>query len=117
MPRVTKNSDKSKRRQAPAKTVEARENQLIALTVDLAEKQIREGKVSSQVMTHFLKLGSTRERLEKDSLIEEVKLLKAKTEQLQSAKKIEELMADAIKAFRTYNPQQSENDEDNNVRD
>ena len=86
----------------PALTPEARENQMISLAVDLAEKQLVEGTASSQVITHYLKLGSTKERLEKEKLEEENKLLKAKTEALQSAKRVEELYADAIAAMKRY---------------
>ena len=81
---------------------EARENQMISLAVDLAEKQLVEGTASSQVITHYLKLGSTKERLEKEKLEEENKLLKARTEALQSAKRVEELYADAIAAMKRY---------------
>lgn len=86
----------------PALTPEARENQLISLATDLAEQQLREGTASSQVITHYLKLGSTKERLEKEKLEEENKLLKARTEALQSAKRVEELYADAISAMKRY---------------
>ena len=86
----------------PALTPEARENQMISLAVDLAEKQLMEGTASSQVITHYLKLGSTKERLEKEKLEEENKLLKARTEALQSAKRVEELYADAIAAMKRY---------------
>ena len=91
-----------KRRQRPGMSVEARENQLIALAVDLAEKQLIEGTASSQVITHYLKLGSTKERIEKEILTEQKKLIEAKTEALQSAKRVEELYADAMAAIRNY---------------
>ena len=91
-----------KRRQRPGKSVEARENQLISLAVDLAEKQLREGTASSQVITHFLKLGSTKEKLELEKLKKENELLVAKTESLQSAKRVEELYAKAMDAFKGY---------------
>lgn len=94
-------SDRSKNIR-PALTPEARENQMISLAVDLAEKQLVEGTASSQVITHYLKLGSTKERLEKEKLEEENKLLKARTEALQSAKRVEELYADAIAAMKRY---------------
>lgn len=80
----------------------ARENQLIALAYDVAEKQLREGTASSQVISHFLKLGSTCGRLEQDILTEQKKLIKAKTENLESAKKSEELYANALNAMRKY---------------
>ena len=89
----------------PAGTPEARENQLIALAVDLAEQQLRDGTASSQVITHYLKLGSTKERMEKEMMAEQIKLLTAKTEALKSAKHIEELYADAMAAFRGYSGQ------------
>ena len=93
----------------PALTPEAEENQMISLAVDLAKKQLQEGTASSQVITHFLKLGSMRERLERERLEEENKLLKAKTENLKSMKRSEELMAEALRAFRSYNGQDDEN--------
>lgn len=96
----------------PALTPEAREKQLISLANDLAEKQLREGTASSQVITHYLKLGSTKERLEKEKLEEENKLLKARTEALQSAKRVEELYADAIAAMKRYSGNGGSSDED-----
>ena len=86
----------------PAQTAEAREQQLIALSVNLAEKQLREGTASSQVITHYLKLGSMKERREREKLEEEIKLLRAKTEELQTAKHVEELYSEAIKYFGLY---------------
>lgn len=98
----TSESSTSTRKIRPALTPEARENQMISLAVDLAEKQLMEGTASSQVITHYLKLGSTKERLEKEKIEEENKLLKAKTEALQSTKRVEELYADAIAAMKRY---------------
>lgn len=86
----------------PAMTPEAREKQIIADAMDLAEKQIREGTASSQVITHFLKLGSMREKLERERLIEENKLLKAKTQAIESERDNKQLYAEAIKAMRKY---------------
>ena len=86
----------------PALTPEARENQLISLAVDLAEQQLRDGTASSQVITHYLKLGTTRERLEKELLEREVELKKAKTESIQSAERIEKRYSEAITAMRNY---------------
>lgn len=88
----------------PALTPEARENQLISLAVDLAEKQLREGTASSQVVTHYLKLAATKEQRKIDIEIMENKknLLAAKTESLQSAKRVEELYKDAMNAFKKY---------------
>ncbi len=90
------------KRMRPALTPEAREKQMISLAVDLAERQLMEGTASSQVITHYLKLGSSKEKLERQKLEEENKLLKAKTEALQSAKRMEGLYEEALAAFRTY---------------
>ena len=86
----------------PALSPEARESQLIALAVDRAEEQLRDGTASSQVITHYLKLGSMREQLERERLIEENKLLKAKTKALESQEEIKKLYVDAINAMRNY---------------
>ena len=101
MAKVKGNSGSS-RKMRPALTPEARENQLVSLAVDLAEQQLRDGTASSQVITHYLKLGSTKERLEKEKLEEENKLLRAKTESIQSQKKVEELYLEALNAMRSY---------------
>ena len=93
--------DKTKKRR-PATTPEGRENQLIALAVDLAEEQIKSGTVSSQVLTHYLKLGSSREKLEQERLRRENHLLAAKAEAMASAKRVEELYGKALNAMRTY---------------
>lgn len=98
--KVTSNQTKPKMR--PALTPEARENQLISLAVDLVEERLRNGTASSQETTHFLKLGSPKARLEKEKLEREVELLRAKTEAIESAKHVEELYANAIKAMQKY---------------
>jgi hypothetical protein len=83
------------------------------MTMELAEKQIREGTATSQVMTHFLKAASARERLEREKLQNEVNLLRARTEAMESAKRVEELYAEALAAMRAYSGQEtSDEDED-----
>ncbi len=96
------------RRQVPAITAEGREDQLIAYAIDLAEEQLRNGTASSQVITHYLKLGSMRERYERQKLQEEIKLLTAKTEAIKSEKEREVLYAQAIEAMRQYAPHGAE---------
>lgn len=86
----------------PALSPEARENQMIALAVDLAERQLREGTASSQVITHFLKLGTTRAELEKEKLRIENKKTEAQIKSIQSADEMKVLYENAIKAMRTY---------------
>lgn len=89
----------------PPITPEARENQLISLATDLVEKRLREGTASSQETTHFLKLATTKARLELEIMEKQKDLMAAKTEALQSQKRVEELYADALKAMRNYNGQ------------
>lgn len=97
-------------RRRPALSPEARENQLISLAVDLAEKQLAEGTASSQVITHYLKLGSTKERIEKEILEKQKELLEAKTQALQSAQRVEELYENALNAMRNYSGNGGRND-------
>ena len=113
MPRIKKtNSSNTDRKIRPALTPEARENQLIALAVDLVQQRLIDGSASSQETTHFLKLGSMKNQLEMEKLREENKLLKAKTESIQSAKRVEELYAEAINAMRRYSGNRSSSDEE-----
>jgi len=108
-----KDVEPPKRRRPPATTPEARENQLISLAVDLAEKQLLEGTASSQVISHYLKLGSTKERIEKEILEQQKLLIQAKTDSLKSAKKVEELYTNALNAMRTYSGQGRGDDYEN----
>lgn len=96
----------------PALTPEARENQLIYLATNLAEQQLKDGTASSQVITHYLKLGSTKEKIEKEILEKQKELITAKTEALQSTKRIEELYANAISAMKRYSGHIIEDDEE-----
>jgi EAL domain-containing protein (putative c-di-GMP-specific phosphodiesterase class I) len=98
-------SSESSRKMRPALSPEARENQLVSLAVDLAEKQLRDGTASSQVITHYLKLGSTKEKIEKEILEKQKELIDAKTQSLQSAQRIEELYKNALDAMRNYSGQ------------
>lgn len=102
MSKAKKVPTKFDRKIRPALTPEARENQLIALAIDRAEQQLLDGTASSQVITHYLKLGSTKERLEREKLERENELLRAKAESIQSAQRIEELYKNALDAMRSY---------------
>lgn len=86
----------------PALTLEAKENQCIALAYDLVQQRLLDGTATSQETTHFLKLGSSKDRIEKEILERQKELITAKTEALQSARRVEELYADAIAAMRRY---------------
>jgi hypothetical protein len=95
----------------PALTPEARENQMISLAVDLAEQQLRDGTASSQLITHYLKLATAKERLEREKLEKENELLIAKAKALQSSERSEELYERAIKAMRKYSGQGDSDDD------
>lgn len=98
-------SSGSKPKIRPAINPEARESQVISLAYDLAAQQIMDGTASSQVITHFLKLGSEREKLERERLMEENRLLRAKTKAVESAEEIKVLYSEALKAMRNYSGQ------------
>ena len=108
-PKPTQNPQ---RKRPPAATPEAGENRMIALAVDPAEQQLAAGTASSQVITHFLKPASSKERIEKEILTEQKKLITAKTESIQSAKRVEELYINALNAMRTYTGCMGEDGED-----
>lgn len=95
-------------RQPPATSPEAREQQLIALAVNVAEEQMRNGTASAQVITHYLKLGTSREELEQKRLQAEVELAQARVAQLTQGSRMEELTSEALRAFRSYTGQDEE---------
>lgn len=99
---MAKAISQSKTKIRPALTPEAMENQAISLAMDLAIQQLQDGTASSQLITEFVKRGSTKAKLEKEILAEQKGLITAKKEALESAKRIEELYENAIKAMRDY---------------
>jgi hypothetical protein len=107
----TRRTDQQSLDQRPFITPEAEENYCVSLAYSLVERRLKEGTASSQETTHFLKIGSVKERKELEKLEEENKLLRAKTEALQSQKQSEELYANAIAAFRKYSGQGDENED------
>ena len=86
----------------PAITPEGRESQLVDLAMDLVEKRMRNGTATSQEVTHFLKLGSSREHLEQERLRHENELTAMKMEMLASQGRQEELYKEALIAMSTY---------------
>lgn len=106
------NSSEQIKKMRPGLTPESRENQLIYLATELAEKQLREGTASSQVIAHFLKLGTAKESLEREKLQEENRLLKAKTKSIEDAADMKEIYAQAIKAMQSYSGQGDDDDSD-----
>lgn len=104
MGKTKKTSTEVARKTKRAETPEARENQMIALAVDLAEKQLTEGTASAQVITHYLKLATTREKIEKEILEKQKDFITAKTDQIKSQATSEELYAEALAAMKRYRP-------------
>lgn len=111
MARTKKESPESKKRKtAPASTPEGRQAQIAAAAVDLAEKRILDGTASNQLVLHYLKIADPMRKVEQEILEKQKELIVAKTENLASQKKIEELYADAIKAMTRYNGGSTEDD-------
>ena len=108
----SKNPDSTPLSMRPGLTPEAEENQIIAMAYNLVKQRIADGSASSQEVTHFLKMGSMKARLENERLIEENKLLRAKTKALESAEDMKELYAEAIKAMASYQGHGDMDDED-----
>ncbi len=105
-------SSNRRRLRRPATTEDNRESQLVSLAIDLAERQLAEGTASSQVITHYLKLGSTREKLEQERLRRENELLTSKVDMIASAKRVEDLYSAALDAMRSYAGQDVEENYD-----
>jgi len=84
---------------------------MISLAERLAEQQMRDGTASAQVITHYLKLGSSREMLEQRRLEGEVELQKAKIEAMASTQRLEEMYTRAMDAFRGYQGRPPEDEE------
>ena len=105
------NSNAKHRLRAPALDPEAREQQMMALAMDVAEEQMINRTASSQVITHFLKLATMKTELEKEKLRKENILLEAKTEAIKSAARTEELYINALNAMKSYNGGSEDEDE------
>lgn len=89
-------------RRRPGMSPEARESQLISLAVDLAEQQLMDGTASAQVITHYLKLATTRERIEKEILKRQCELIQAKTDSYKESKHFDQMLEDAMNAMKRY---------------
>lgn len=113
MAQLKKSAQRAPRNRPPARTADERENQLISYAVDLAEQQLLEGTASAQVITHFLKLATTREQLERQKLHYETELLKAKKEAVESATRVEELYRQALEAMKSYGGDDSVDEPEN----
>lgn len=105
MAKVKAPPSESPKKTRPAITPEGRESQMIALAVDCAEKQLREGTASSQIIVHYLKLATEREQLEREKLKVDNQLAQAKIEALKAEKSREEMFKAAIDAMRNYRGQ------------
>jgi hypothetical protein len=101
-----------RKRGRPAKTLEARENQLIAKAMDVIEEQLDNRSASSQILTEFARRGSVKDQLEKEKLRQEVEALKAKVEAMRSAETTQELYENALNAMSSYTGNQVEVYED-----
>ena len=110
--RRPRESEPEPKRPRPATTPEAREAQLISYATDLAEKQLLAGTASAQVISHYLKLGSSREQLEQERLIEELRLTRIRADAIESEKRVEELYTKAIQVMRMYQGQDAQAQED-----
>ena len=94
----------------PALTPEARENQMIALAMDLVEERLRDGTASAAETTHFLKLATRSERLNEQLAQKDLELKEAKRQAIESQARIEELYSNALAAMRRYSGQSNAED-------
>lgn len=102
--KIVKMTDKKTRDSRPASNPESREKQMVNLAVELAEKQLKDGTASAAVITHYLKIGSTREVIEREMMSKQAELLTAKASSIVESKNNETVAKDAMAAMKTYNP-------------
>jgi hypothetical protein len=99
---TTRSPDIKIKRERRALTPESREEQLIGLAMDNAEELLLSGNAPAQIITHYLKLGSIKERKEVERLNKEIDLMQAKIDALESSQRMEELYSKAIEAMQIY---------------
>lgn len=99
------------KRRRPALTLEAEENEMVVLAHNLARQQLEDGTASSQVITHFLKIGSTREKLEKELLAKKKEVMDAQIKEIESSEDLKKMMEEAMNAFRGYAMPQSDEED------
>lgn len=107
----------AKRKQTPARTPEARENQLIALAVDETERRLRNGTASSQIITLLLKLATTKAQLELEKLKSDIALQKAKEQEIEDRASNGDMYAEALAAFQSYKGDVSDEEWDDDEED
>lgn len=103
---------KEKSKRAPAMSLEAHQNQMISLANKCAEEQLRKGTASSQIICHYLKMGSERERLAVEQARADLELTRAKTKAIESSERMDEMFTKALKVFSSYRGETDEEDED-----
>lgn len=97
---------------APAMSSEARDSQMASLAYDLVEQRMRNGTATSQETCYFLKLANPNQKLEKKKLEKQIELLEAKTEQIQAARRMDEVYMEAINAFKLYDGSRDDEEEE-----
>ncbi len=102
-------------RKPPPRTAEAREEEMIALAMDDAERRLRDGTAPAPLVMMFAKSGLGRERLERQRLQEENTLLRAKVVQMESATQSNEKLDTVLKALRKYSGQAEPDEDDENL--
>lgn len=112
MPRNKKRSSEDVEEIRPALSLSARENQMISLAEKLAEQKLLDGTANSQIIVHYLKLGSSKERIEKEIMERQKDLITAKTKSIESSERIEELFRNAMEVFRGYAGNMNDHDDD-----
>lgn len=95
-------AEKRGRRIPPATTPEEREAQLTLLATDLLEQRLRDGTATAAETIAALRLGTERERLEREKLVHENAKLVAQTEAVEAEKQTGELYKKALAAMRSY---------------
>lgn len=90
------------KRPRPVLDPESRENQMVGLAVDLAEKQLIDGTASAAVITHYLRLGTEKAKLDRLKLEKEVALISAKAASIEASHDNESLAKQVMESMKSY---------------
>lgn len=83
-------------------SAEERERELAYLATCLAEQQLRDGSAKAQVITHYLKLASPRENIERRMMEAKIQLLEGQLQACQRDTTTQQLLEEAIESLKMY---------------
>lgn len=90
------------------------EEKMIGLAMNLVEQRLRDGTATSQETTFWLRLAAQREQdaINREMMEKQMALMEAKIQSLQASDRMEQLITDAMEAFKRYSGYSDDDDTD-----